>query len=85
MKYSIKVTPNSPEFHPHSELNNTAATYKETLETLDFFGFAPNYNLTGTYGEETDTHTVVIDDSTPTIIEEAGEVKPKVKKVRAKK
>ena len=72
MKYNIKVTPNSPENHPHSELNNSAATYQETLNTLDFFGFAPNYNLTGTYGEETDTHTVVI--------EEVGEeVKPKAK------
>jgi hypothetical protein len=79
MKYNIKVTPNSPEMHPHSELNNSAATYKETLSTLDFFGFAPNYNLTGTYGEETDTHTVVI--------AEAGEnaAQPKAKRVRAKK
>jgi len=79
MKYNIKVTPNSTELHPHSELNNSAATYKETLNTLDFFGFAPNYNLTGTYGEETDTHTVVI--------AEAGEVAatPKVKRVRTKK
>jgi hypothetical protein len=79
MKYSIKVTPNRPELHAHDELNNTAATYKETLETLDFFGFAPNYELAGTYGEETDTHTVEI--------EEAGEVaaKPKAKRVRTKK
>ena len=79
MKYSIKVTPNSPETHPHDEINNTAATYKETLNTLEIFGFAPNYNLTGTYGEETDTHTVTI--------AEAGEVAatPKAKRVRTKK
>jgi hypothetical protein len=79
MNYSIKVTPNRPELHPHDELNNAAATYKETLNTLDFFGFLPNYNLTGIYGEETDTHTVTI--------EEAGEVaaEPKEKRVRTKK
>ena len=77
MKYSIKVTPNSPETHPHDELNNAAATYKETLDTLDFFGFAPNYELAGTYGEETDTHTVIIE-------QEGLEVKPKKKRLRTK-
>ena len=72
MKYNIKVTPNSPELHPHSDLNNSAATYEETLNTLDFFGFAPNYNLTGPYGEIWNTHTVVIE-------EVSEEVKPKSK------
>ncbi len=79
MNYRVIVTPNRPETHPQSEFNNENATYKETLNTLDFFGFLPNYNLTGVYGEETDTHTVTI--------EEAGEVaaEPKAKRVRTKK
>jgi hypothetical protein len=79
MEYKIKVTPNRADVHPHKALNNESATYKETLEILSLFNFAPNYELAGTYGEETDTHTVTI--------EEAKEVatEPKAKRVRTKK
>jgi hypothetical protein len=80
MKYNIKVTPNRADVHPHDELNNIDATYRETLDTLDLFGFAPNYELVGTYGEETDTHTVIIKEDLGELIE-----KPKAKRVRTKK
>lgn len=59
-KFKIVVKPNNKETHPHKELNNENATAKEVQNALDLFGFVPNHDLIGEYGEKTDTHTVTV-------------------------